>query len=384
MNVFISYPSERLAEAKVVWQFLKELGTNPWLDKENLIAGMAWQRTIDQALADADLFVHLGSEATISKHGVMQKELNLALECAKSKPLDQIYIVIIRLEDVRLPEDLKRFQYLDFNDEKWRERLALSLRAKYNQLKREPSAALSKFSSLTPSADIIPRSINEKTSVYELSANFFNFSTSGNYFELVNSYINRFVFDGFFSFRRSFDEGDDTSVDTTLTSSWDCNVEVHFQENELISIKGFVYFYFAGAAHPNSGTHTMNFGGRSIGSFNISFVIDNSKENADFLQKLVKLDVRKQSLPSNLEDHDFWGLEDEDIEYLKPFNVFTFDNRGITLIFSPYDILPYACGGFEVLVEWRQLEGRLTDEFLKSELARLLPDWMRPAHQSGT
>ncbi|MGQ3489057.1 RsiV family protein [Roseovarius pacificus] len=46
---------------------------------------------------------------------------------------------------------------------------------------------------------------------------------------------------------------------------------------------------------------------------------------------------------------------------------FNFDDRGLTINFSPYDVLPYAFGSHEVFVPWRFVETILDERFADLE-----------------
>ena len=58
---------------------LLSVGLNPWIDKENLLPGQEWKRTITKAISESSYFIALLSTNSISKKGYIQKELRLLL-----------------------------------------------------------------------------------------------------------------------------------------------------------------------------------------------------------------------------------------------------------------------------------------------------------------
>ena len=75
MKIFLSYPSERLTQAREIYAFLVSLGLNVWFDKESLVAGQDWERESGKAQRNADLIVQICSVEVISKTGIIQREI---------------------------------------------------------------------------------------------------------------------------------------------------------------------------------------------------------------------------------------------------------------------------------------------------------------------
>jgi hypothetical protein len=52
----------------------------------------------------------------VSKKGGFQAEIRYALDCARSVPLDEVFIVPVRLNDCRVPARIrKELQYIDLH-----------------------------------------------------------------------------------------------------------------------------------------------------------------------------------------------------------------------------------------------------------------------------
>lgn len=102
-RIFIAYVQEDLKYARRLFYDLKEAGYQPWLDKENLLPGQNWPRSIDRAIEVSDFFIPCFSNRSVLKRSVFQSELRFALDCASRLPLDDVFMIPVRLDDCTLP-----------------------------------------------------------------------------------------------------------------------------------------------------------------------------------------------------------------------------------------------------------------------------------------
>ena len=76
--------------------------------------GQNWTQSIERAIADADAFVACFSPRSVSKRGQFQSELRHALECAAKRPLDDVFLLPVRLEPCVVPQRIaSQVQYVD-------------------------------------------------------------------------------------------------------------------------------------------------------------------------------------------------------------------------------------------------------------------------------
>jgi len=101
--VFVAYASEDLDAARRLAEALRGAGCSIWFDKDRLMPGQNWTRSIERGIADADAFVACFSQRSISKRGQFQSELRHALECARKRPLDEVFFLPVRLERCVVP-----------------------------------------------------------------------------------------------------------------------------------------------------------------------------------------------------------------------------------------------------------------------------------------
>jgi len=107
-KVFIAYVSEDAAEALKIFTALEAAGFNPWIDSQKLLAGQNWPRAIESAIESCDFFIACFSENSVNKRGGFQAEIRYALDCARRMPLDQIFVLPIRLNPFRVPRAVNR------------------------------------------------------------------------------------------------------------------------------------------------------------------------------------------------------------------------------------------------------------------------------------
>lgn len=141
-QVFVAYAVEDLAIARRLSEALCAEGCSPWLDKEKLLAGQNWPRAIERAIEVSDVFVACFSNRSVEKRGMFQEELRHALACARRRPLDDPFVLPVRLEQCEVPRSIaNHVQYVDlFPDwEKGVRRLAKAIR---KAARRRPVAGL--------------------------------------------------------------------------------------------------------------------------------------------------------------------------------------------------------------------------------------------------
>jgi hypothetical protein len=113
-RIFIAYVQEDARSAERLYAVFQDHGFDPWLDRKKLLPGQNWPRAIQQAIEVSDFFVACLSSRAIRKRGQFQAELRYALDCARRVPLDQVYLIPVRLEECPFPACISQeLQYVD-------------------------------------------------------------------------------------------------------------------------------------------------------------------------------------------------------------------------------------------------------------------------------
>jgi hypothetical protein len=113
-RVFIAYAVEDLEMATRLYNDLLAAGMSPWLDRKKLLPGQAWTRCIDRAIENSDFFVACFSTASAFKKGQFPYEVRHALRCADRMPLDDVFVMPVRLNECQMPRTIaSQTQYVD-------------------------------------------------------------------------------------------------------------------------------------------------------------------------------------------------------------------------------------------------------------------------------
>jgi hypothetical protein len=114
IRVFLAYAQEDRRTVQTLYDELQNAGFEPWMDVAKLLPGQNWPRAIQQAIEVADFVLINFSHRSVEKRGHFQAELRYALDLAKRIPLDEIFLVPVRLSDCQVPQEIaERTQYID-------------------------------------------------------------------------------------------------------------------------------------------------------------------------------------------------------------------------------------------------------------------------------
>jgi AAA lid domain-containing protein/TIR domain-containing protein len=129
--VFLSYAREDFEHAVTLYEQLTNRGFHVWMDKKDLLGGMNWQLELRRMIKKADLILICLSKNAVKKRGFIHAEMSIAVEMAKERPKDDIYIIPLRLEaglkDDEIPRDLSEYHYIDMFEERAIDRVLASI-----------------------------------------------------------------------------------------------------------------------------------------------------------------------------------------------------------------------------------------------------------------
>ena len=141
-RVFIAYVIEDYEHASRLYSALLQAGLNPWLDRKKLMPGQDWRRCIDRAIDTSDFFIACFSPGSVRKRGQFPYEVRYALRCAERMPLDDAFVLPVRLSECNVPTRISRqIQYADLFPD-WDAsvgRLIESIRAEWERRKARTS-----------------------------------------------------------------------------------------------------------------------------------------------------------------------------------------------------------------------------------------------------
>lgn len=113
-KVFIAYVEEDLPSAEKLCDGLEQAGFDAWLDRKRLLPGQNWPRAIERAIEVSDFVIGLFSRHGVSKRGHFHSELRFALDCAGRLPLEEVFLIPVRLDGCQVPPQVARnIHYVD-------------------------------------------------------------------------------------------------------------------------------------------------------------------------------------------------------------------------------------------------------------------------------
>lgn len=113
-KLFVNYIQADFEKVNVVYHRLVKEGYTPWMDKFDIKGGERWEEAIMLALKTAKVFLAFLSRKSTStkKRKIYKNEIREALHIENKNSKDR-FIIPVRLEVCKVPENLAHFQYVD-------------------------------------------------------------------------------------------------------------------------------------------------------------------------------------------------------------------------------------------------------------------------------
>src|SRR6516165_12200000 len=99
LRVFLCHSSGDKPEVRELSARLLEDGFKPWLDETDIVGGNNWEHAIEDAVRNSDIVIVCLSPESISKRGVLQKELRYILDVADEEPLESTFVIPLKLRE---------------------------------------------------------------------------------------------------------------------------------------------------------------------------------------------------------------------------------------------------------------------------------------------
>lgn len=104
-RVFISYVTEDSILVNNLVNKLKTAGIELWIDKDNLVPGIRWQKDIRNAIENGIYFLACFSQNySLKNKSYMNKELKIAIEQLTEMPQNRIWFIPIKLSPCDIPD----------------------------------------------------------------------------------------------------------------------------------------------------------------------------------------------------------------------------------------------------------------------------------------
>jgi len=370
--VFLSYPSERLEQAREIYFFLKSIGIDGWFDKESLIGGQDWERERGAAQSEADLTIIVCSPETVGRQGVIQREVKDALKRCRDVPLGHICLVPLRTEEFDLPEELHGYHYIDLFRAGWQFKLVRSIDLKFQQSNLErPQALITFIQAQEGASGIAKKTLKCVEGSFEAAADYFLYQRAGLFWDFVNSEITSTAVGGFMKGCfdcRVFLEGRDWK------GSWSLRIDEQFSAGELVSLKCFEFADYGGA-HPSRGIHTRNYDGSAGGKLKLEEIFGWNGAVLKYLKNYCETNVNLQLLSVEGNDQKYSldnYMDEKSGNSWEIFSQWSFSNSGLSIALSEFSGLPFVKGVFEVMIPWEFFRDKISEEYRDTSLGRLI------------
>ena len=341
-------PNERETVARGVYAFVNSLGIEIWFDREALIAGQDWDREIAKAQDKADLTLLVCSAEVVNRRGVIQSEIRRALRHCEEFPLGSVCLIPIRVEEIALPDELSRYQWINYFRDDWQFQLARSLELAFTQAGLDPPIALTEFLRIQAiQKQISLQSIKALSERFERELNYFVFQKDGPFWRFVNSEMESIAIGGFL--KSQFD-AQRFPLLPDRSGNWSLRAEFYFDEGELVSIKFFEYANYGGA-HPTRGIHGRNYDGSAGGALSLPDIFSQKDAVFEYLKDYCEQDVNRQLLA--LGEEQTYSLanyvKESFLSRWKIFLQWNFAKDGLSIAFGQFSELPFVMGVFRGL-----------------------------------
>jgi hypothetical protein len=127
LRIFMCHAHGDKPAVRALYTRLINDGFTPWLDEEDLIAGQDWREEIPKAVRSCDVVIVCLSRTSVTKEGYVQKEIRVALDAEEEKPEGTIFIIPVRLEEIAVPNRLKRWHWINLFENNGYQKLVRAL-----------------------------------------------------------------------------------------------------------------------------------------------------------------------------------------------------------------------------------------------------------------
>lgn len=380
IQIFLSYTH---SDQERVLEFYKSLINNGfnniWIDCKQLLPGQNWDLEIKRSLRKSEIIIFFLSRNSGTRRGYVQRELKIALEYLEEKLSDDTYIIPVKLDsDAFIPDELSKIQYVDLNNPNAHDLVKKSLETQVKKLGIVTSNDTIQSDGIN-NISISKKVFKEKWEgvpgyEIEFSVPLLSSDKFENILEvskiIETEFLNNIHDYRWLKIGQNPDSFSWLEDYYQRTNTFEAHYDSIYTNNRILSIKYFVYWYGAGAAHPNHHFETFNFILNpliKIGSIQSIF-----KDPEKCFEGIINL-VRNAllNIPDEDENDPVNGkklLDDENwvINGTSDWNslkAFVFSKEGIEIYFPPYQVGAYVLGSHQITLPYNQIKEFLDKNF---------------------
>lgn len=371
--IFLSYASPDRERVFEYYDYLSSKGFQVWMDKRRIKGGQNWDFEIKRALQKATIIIVFISQNSVDRRGYAQREIKIALDQANDRLVDDIYVIPVLLDaGIAIPPELAQIQVLIPEDGDQMEAAAEAIDLQLERLGAESARIQGETElrwTLTSHKDswdglpgyeityqvprfhsdvypqvgeithiirgwLVDQAMGERAIKYDQGATFLNFGQS--------------------RFRRQ--------------NSWEASCGEPRIRAGVVTVAYNVWWYGAGAAHPNNGFQTFAFTVDPVTHIRLLSDIFEVPEVAfPIVQKAVREQLLGRSFEGMTSDDTPLGLErswvEDGTKDWGDLSNFVFSEDGIEFLFGSYHVAAYAFGPLSACIPYEAVAHLMKTHF---------------------
>ena len=367
--IVLIYAPEDIIRVEQFYRAFHEAGLKPWMDSIDRPPGALWERALSVAIRRCDLLIIFLSERSVDKHGLLRKELIQALSDWDEKEADEVYVVLVRLEACKIPDQLENFQKFEALDDLKTTKLVTLLRVLHGK-------ATGKLDFLPTKLEYKPRQIfPESPTHYDIGVTIPQFDTSDNVLlSPINSLIEGTAQDILEAFLLHAGSGlsakeiEELGLEKFANDGFWLQPIVLTATRSLISIEFYISTYRRGETQRHHYTRSLNIDVETSTELFLRNIVRNEATAMKFFSTYCENALRTER-DFHLTGKD-WKFDSSGISISQSFG---FRNADLIFIFAPRDAGGHTFGRKVVELPFNDVYRFLTNRTIDLLVARYEP-----------
>jgi TIR domain-containing protein len=364
--IVLSYAPEDIMRVERFYRTFHEAGLEPWMDSKDRPPGALWERALSLAIQRCNVLVIFLSMHSVDKRGLLRTEVIKTLSDWDKKEADDVYIVLVRLEACKVPDQLAKFQKFEALDDSNEPSLVRLLRVLHGK-------ATGKLDFLPIKSEYKLRQIFPESSTHcDIGATIPQFDTSDNVLlSPINSRIEGTAQDILEAFLvhagsgLSAKEIKELGLEKSANDGFWLQPIVLTATHSLISIEFYISTYRRGEKQRQHYTRTLNIDVENSSELSIHDIVNDQATAMAFFSRYCENALRDQS------DFRLAGLDWEfDPSGASTSQSFGFRNADLIFIFAPRHVGTHAFGRKLVELPFNDVYRLLTNRIINLLLTK--------------
>lgn len=390
--IFLSYASPDRERVFEYHDYLAGQGLPIWMDKRRIKGGQDWDFECMRALQKAAIVVVFLSHNYVASKGYAQRESKVALDQAQARRAGDIYIIPVLLDaDLEIPEEYADIHVICPEDGDQRQATAEAIGLQLEQLGAEAAhiqAAIELRWSLTthkeswdglPGYEIEYQLPRFRSDIYPHASD-------------MTDVIRGWLVDQAMGERKAKFGQEPEFINFGQSryrrqNSWEASCGDPKIKGTVVTVAYSIWWYGAGAAHPNQGFQTFAFTLDPVTQIkSVEDIFAKPEEAFPELQASIRAGLLAQKFGEDGDES--FQLEQDDVERgteaWDDFANFVFGEDGIEFLFGSYHVAPYAYGPQTSAVPYQAI-AKLMEKHVACALGveHLQTDWTQVFEVGG-